>query len=202
MPTLQEIIEGDLGATAPAPMDKEAAVAVGEPDEIEKLAMEIGIVDAVPAVSEPTQGQTKEAKMGLESLYSGLFGEDVAPSAAAEKTAALNKEAAEVEEAMGKAAYDAFQVHVDKIITKIATDKIAEGATVDHSGDAETPRTMDNNRAGADGKPIDTKPVVDNEIKPENGGAVVGHEASPAHGEGELKHAAYRKHLLLTQIEK
>lgn len=207
MPTLQEILESDLGAAGQTSMNKEASAIVGEPDEIEKLAMEIGIIDSditEPAAGELNpQGQTKEAKMGLESLYSGMFGEEVAPAAVIEKVAELNKEAAEVEEAMGKAAYDAFQNHVDIMITKMATEKIAEGQTVDHGSDAEAPRAMDNNRVDAGGAAINTKAVsVDNEIKPENGGAVVGAEKAQAHGDGELKMAAYRKHLLLTQLEK
>lgn len=196
MPTLEELLTADLGESS---QTKEASLNadIGTEDEIEKLAMEIGLVeDANPDANDnKNPGQLKEANVGLDQLYVQMYDEDVQPAAASVKTASITKEAAEVEEAMGKIAHDAFQAKVDQIITKIAKEKIA-------SGDAEPAQTMDNNRVDADGKPIDTKPVVDNELPAENGGPVVGAEKQQAHGNGEMKHAAMRKALLLTKLDK
>lgn len=194
MPTLEQLLSEDLGAEQPS-MNKEASqdAGNGETDEIEKLAMEIGLVDEGETNSgaEPNQGQSKEAKMGLDALYADLFPEDVQPAAAAsEKVAEDKTAAAETEEAMGKAAYDAFQAKVDQAITKIAEEKVAAGEAVD----AEPAQAMDNNRQGKDGKGIDTAPQVTNELPAENGPAVVGQE--------QQKSAAMRKHLLLSQLEK
>lgn len=211
MPTLQEILEGNLDAGQPS-MDKEASQNIGDEnitDEIEKLAMEIGLVDeddtASVAEVSSNQGQSKEAKMGLDALYGSMFPEDVQTgSESSVKTASMNKEAAEVEEAMGQAAYDAFQAHVDQMITKIAADHIEGGATVDveHHADSEPSQAMDNNKPADSAKPISTKPTVDNELPAENGGPVVGSEKQQSAPMGEMKMAAYRKHLLLSQMGK
>jgi len=209
MPTLQEILEGDLEQPS---MNKEASQNISDEnisDEIEKLAMEIGLVDeddtASVAGAQNNQGQSKEAKMGLDALYGSMFPEDVQEmSGSTEKVASMNKEAAEIEEAMGQAAYNAFQAHVDQMITKIAADHIEGGATVDveHHADSEPSQAMDNNKPADSAKPISTKPVVDNELPAENGGAVVGTEKQQHAPMGEMKMAAYRKHLLLSQMGK
>lgn len=209
MPTLQEILEGDLEQPS---MNKEASQNISDEnisDEIEKLAMEIGLVDeddtASVAGAQSNQGQSKEAKMGLDALYGSMFPEDVqAMPGSTEKVASMNKEAAEIEEAMGQAAYNAFQAHVDQMITKIAADHIEGGATVDveHHADSEPSQAMDNNKPADSAKPISTKPVVDNELPAENGGAVVGTEKQQSAPMGEMKMAAYRKHLLLSQMGK
>jgi len=209
MPTLQEILEGDLEQPS---MNKEASQNISDEnisDEIEKLAMEIGLVDeddtASVAGAQNNQGQSKEAKMGLDALYGSMFPEDVQEmSGSTEKVASMNKEAAEIEEAMGQAAYNAFQAHVDQLITKIAADHIEGGATVDveHHADSEPSQAMDNNKPADSAKPISTKPVVDNELPAENGGAVVGTEKQQHAPMGEMKMAAYRKHLLLSQMGK
>lgn len=143
--------------------------------------------------------------MGLDALYGSMFPEDVQEmSGSTEKVASMNKEAAEIEEAMGQAAYNAFQAHVDQLITKIAADHIEGGATVDveHHADSEPSQAMDNNKPADSAKPISTKPVVDNELPAENGGAVVGTEKQQHAPMGEMKMAAYRKHLLLSQMGK
>jgi len=209
MPTLQEILEGDLEQPS---MNKEASQNISDEnisDEIEKLAMEIGLVDEDDtdsvAGAQNNQGQSKEAKMGLDALYGSMFPEDVQEmSGSTEKVASMNKEAAEIEEAMGQAAYNAFQAHVDQLITKIAADHIEGGATVDveHHADSEPSQAMDNNKPADSAKPISTKPVVDNELPAENGGAVVGTEKQQHAPMGEMKMAAYRKHLLLSQMGK
>lgn len=190
MPTLEQLLAEDLGAEQPS-MNKEASQdADSVTDEIEKLAMEIGLVDE-GETGVVAESHTKEAKMGLDALYADMFPEDAQLDAAAsEKTASIDKEAAEVEEAMGKAAYDAFQAKVEQVITKIAEEKIASGEAVD----AEPVQAIENNRVDKDGKPMDTTPAVTNELPAENGPAVVGQE--------QQKSAAYRKHLLLSQLEK
>lgn len=193
MPTLEELLSNDLGAEQPS-MNKEASQnAEGVTDEIEKLAMEIGLVEnnETNPVAENNPGQSKEAQMGLDSLYADMFPEDAQHTAvASEKTASIVKEAAEVEEAMGKAAYDAFQTKVDQMVTKIADEKVAAGEAVD----AEPVQAIENNRQGKDGGKMDTTPAVTNELPAENGPAVVGQE--------QQKSAALRKHLLLSQLEK
>lgn len=195
MPTLDEILGQDLGAEQPS-MNKEASQNNDDNavDEIEKLAMEFGLAeegetDPTADNHQPNQGHTKEANMGLGNLYDNMFPEDTQESVVAEKTASIDKEAAQVEEAMGKAAYDAFQTKVAQIIEKIAEEKIAAGEAVD----AEAAQALDNNRQGKSGEKMDTTPQVTNELPAENGPAVVGQE--------QQKSAAYRKHLLLSQVE-
>lgn len=181
MPTLQEIMDGFGGDDALNKIASDLAT-TEVTDEIEKLALEIGLDSTSEVNKNLNTGHTKEANMGLEHVYNNLFPGDVI-----EKTASLTKEAAEIEEAMGKFAYDAFQSKVDDIITKIAEEKIADGSAID----AEAVQAVENNRGGTG--PINTTPSIDNELPAESGAAVVGDEK-------QQKHAALMKHLLLNQI--
>lgn len=177
MPTLQELMDGTDSAGA---FDKTASAVddITVTDEIEKLALEIGL-NPNEEVNTNSKSHTKEANMqGLEQVYNNLFPGDVIEKTASETE--MTKEAAAVEEAMGKYAYDAFQTKVDEIVTKLAQEAI----------DAEPVQAFDNNRAGTG--PINTTPVIDNELPAESGAAVVGHE--------QQKHAAFRKAMLLNSL--
>lgn len=140
--------------------------------------------------------------MGLESLYSNMFPEDVVTNTT-EKVASQEKVAADIEEAMGAVAHDSFQKHFDNFITKVASDMLAGGATVDvdKSGDAEPAQAMANNKAGGTA-PIDTAPVVTDEISGKQDAKTVGHVEQRSSPMGEMKTAALRKFLLLSQLEK
>jgi hypothetical protein len=207
MPTLKELLEGDLGASDTVKTASENTVSFDS--EIEKLAMEIGLVGDDNSTSSSNaneeshnQGQSKEAKMGLESLYSNMFPEDVVTTTT-EKVASQEKVAAEIDEAMGAVAHDSFQKHFDNYITKVASEMLAGGATVsvDKSADAEPVQVMDNNRAGGTA-PIDTAPVVTDEITGKQDAKTVGHVEQRSSPMGDMKTAALRKFLLLSQLEK
>lgn len=208
MPTLKELLEGDLGASEDA-VKTASQETVNFDSDIEKLAMEIGLVGdddtaANSAANEQStnQGQSKEAKMGLDALYGSMFPENTIATAT-EKTASQEKTAAEVEEAMGMVAHDSFQRHFDNFVTKVASEMLAGGATVsvDAKADAEPAQAMANNKAGGTAA-IDTTPVVTDEVTGKQDAKTVGHVEQRSSPMGEMKTAALRKHLLLAQLEK
>lgn len=205
MPTLQELLESDFGASEQPSNEKTASQeTVSFDSEIEKLAMEIGLVtETEPQTNaQQNQGQSKEAKMGLDALYGSMFPEDVAP--ATEKVASQEKLAAETEEAMGMVAYDSFQKHFDNYITKVAAEMLEGSATVDVEphADAQPAQAMANNKPADAAAPIHTQPVVTDEVTGKDAPHVVGHVEQKAGPMGEMKMAALRKHLLLSQLER
>lgn len=190
--TIAEILDSDLGLGA----EKTAAVATtNEVNDIEKLATEIGLYEKTNVQSQE-QGHNKEASMSMTTLLNEMFPGDAGETAQV-KTASITKEAAEVQEAMGEVARDAFAAHVQNHICKIAAELVsAEVRADDH------PQKMENNEV-KDGKPIDTKPVVQDQLMGTNPKGTVGEFENKEHPNGEqVKAAAARKALIMSQLEK
>lgn len=216
MPTLQEVLENDLGLGAEEPMKKVASQYKTVDDEIEKLAMELGMIDGddtekVAQTTGKTTGHKKEASMSieLEQMYSDLFPQDTdVISGTQEKVASktqtqgLDKEAAAREERIGSMAYPYFEQYVDGHITKIA-EELAGGATVKaEDGDGEPEQAMDNNRPEDSEDAIDTDPTVTDEVKAKNEAKTVGQFVQKQAGSRNLlKEAAMRKHMLLSHLD-
>lgn len=207
MPTLQDILESDLGISPEqSQQEKVASQDVAESDSIEKLAMEIGLTDELSedtvSESQKQTGHKKEAHMSLENLYGQMFpGDADVVGGSQEKTASLTKEAAEKEEAMGEVAFDHFQRCVDGHITKIA-EELAGGTTVDmHSKPGAPAQSMASNEVDG-GEAIDTDPEVQDAAMGEAPKGAVGDfdKKSAPKGEQQMKQAALRKHMLLSQI--
>lgn len=206
MPTLEEFLTEDLGLGSDKSTEKTAAEKTPEDDSIEKLAMEIGLVegDETPAAPETEKtGQTKEANVSdLFESYSQLFpGDADLVGGTQEKVAEEEKNAEDqIEEEMGKLAYDHFQTYVDKHVEKIAQAVEAE-LEKEGSGKTHTPaHEMENNEVSED-EGIDTTPKVRDEIKevhPEGGVGKYKQTHTPM---GTLKHAAVLKHMLKAQLE-
>ena len=193
MPTLEEVLNGQLDAGQTKQVEKTAS-AVTETDEIEKLAMEIGLGESKTETSPQTQSMTKEAEM--KSMYEELFPEDAAisekvASAAVATVTEDQEKVAAAEMALGARAYDHFQDRLQVRLEKLAADAISQGA--------EPPQAQPNNKSGGNA-PIDTTPQVTNELPAENGPAVVGKEENRA-GAMQVKAAAVRKQMLLAQLE-
>jgi hypothetical protein len=187
MPTLEDFLNDDLGVSQSKQVEKTASA---ESDEIEKLAMEIGLVDAKTEPTSKPSVQTKEAQMSMTSIYDDLFPEDVALNkVASQEDAGEFEKLAAVEEALGAKTYDFFQERFDARITKLAEESIAQGS--------EPPQQLPNNKKGGNSM-IHTDPQIDNELPPEAGQAVVGKEESR---QMQVKAAAVRKHMLLAQLE-
>jgi hypothetical protein len=183
MPTIEEI----LNSTLETPQEKTAEATPVETDEIEKLAMEIGLVDSNIEAS-PQPSHTKEAQMSMSLMYNDLFPED----AELDKTASAGGEedlekVAAAEEALGARAFDYFSARFDARLEKIAAESISDCA--------EPPQALANNKAGGKGS-IDTTPSIDNELPADHGADVVGKEEQKS-----IKHAAVRKAMLLAQLE-
>jgi len=138
MPTLDEILNNNLGLGENTQVK---TAQVKQVDEIEKLAMELGLVDNNNNLSASQQehGHSKEASMtrGLDSLYNDMFPGD-GLFGGQEKTAAINKKAAQ-EERQGELAHEAYEKAVDYHITKIAEALVvADGGTEAHPQQMET----------------------------------------------------------------
>ena len=215
MPTLKDLLEGDLGASGST--KTASAQPQQEPDGIDKLAMQLGLFGDVTETEEKVASDDEEkeeekkedekkdegkgenpfakkeasAAGAMGDLYSTIFGED---DLGETKTAEEVKTAA-YQEALGGRAYDHFAVRFDKRIEKIASD-MASGA----SQDARVfPQTLPTNKGQRDGggQKIDTTPQVqDQEMKVENSPAVVGKEEHKT-----AMAAAIRKHTLLSPLE-
>src|SRR5512135_718275 len=129
MPTLEEILNEGLGVADGKQGTEKTASAVQETDEIEKLALELGLADAAPT-AEPQQ--TKEAEMSLSKIYENLFPDDAAldkvASAGSPTQTELEKQAA-YEEALGARAYDYFADRVNARIEKLAEASMSEDST-------------------------------------------------------------------------
>jgi hypothetical protein len=201
MPTLQEILDNDLGLGS----EKVAEAQTTEIDETTKLAMSIGLIDENNE-TEPSQdnkGLNKEARMSLDKVYADLFPAD-ADIVGEEKVASeyseaveMEKEAAAIEGAIGERAFDYFAQYVDAHITKIAAeiaDKMEheiEGKLEDNEDDSGEAIGTEADE-GAEGEAAMG-------INPE--GAVGSYEMKQS-PHGELKQAAINKHLLKMFLNK
>lgn len=190
MPTLEEILNENLGLVEQPKQEKVASVA--ELDEIEKLAAEIGLVETGSQL-EPTS-ETKEAQMTMSSLYDELFPEDsglgkVASVSDEVEQTEEEKVAAAYESALGARAFDYFQERVDERITKLAAEAISHGA--------EHPQQLPNNKKG-DNDAIDTAPESAGDLKAENKPESVGKYEDRS---SQIKAAAVRKYLIASMIE-
>jgi hypothetical protein len=156
-------------------------------EELNKLAEEIGLLES------PETPMNKEAKM-LHDLYLESFPGD-ADLLDQEKTA-FDKTTA-LEEAMGEYAHDVFVDCLEGHIEKMAAELVE--AHSDGSGHAHPQRFASNEDTS--GKKIDTSPRIQDQLMglhPEGAVGEFHHKDSP---EGEqIKAAALRKHLLLSQL--
>lgn len=207
--TLKDILEDDFGMSGAGVSEKTASQESPETDEIEKLAAEIGLYSQdqtkeASVETKPSAGQTKEANMGLASLFGEMFPEDAVKvsqeveKVAAEETkvAAEEKVAAEKEEAMGAVAFDSFAQHFDNYITKMAE-------AVSEQMDGKPSQTMKDNQPADSHNKIDTTPQVADSLKAQSGAEVSGKEEqkAPAGNGEQIKAAAMRKALLASALE-
>lgn len=216
MPSLQEILESDLGlgAVETVKTASEHESEASDNAQIEKLAMELGLADddSSEAYSgtqnQNVSGHSKEASMSLENLYADMFpGDSDVIGGLNQKTASENrgfsKEAAAREERIGRAAFDSFSNCVDAHLDKIA-EELAGSATIDMDADPEEEpaQTMASNKPADSSQAIDTDGMVTDLVTAKNDESTVGsfEQKQPA-GMGEqnseVKQAAVRKHLLL-----
>ena len=199
MPTLQEILENDLGLGSE--QEKTASQQnETQSEEIEKLATELGLVDSPSAEQKEEPGLKKEAQMSLDTLYTQLFPQDADVVSGHTKEAAVNKEAAAREEAMGEHAFDRFVEFVDGHIDKLA-ETLAADAEITKESPGAPDQSLDSNEV-TDGQAVDTDPEVQDDAIKDKVPGEVGAVEQKKGPEGELKAAAVRKHLLLSQLEK
>lgn len=221
--TIAELLSEDLGVTEQPSQEKVASQETQESDSIEKLAMEIGLVEDNNEQPTPepekteTTGQSKEAQMSMNSLYNTMFPEEVATSTkektASQEKSAEEKVAAEKEEAMGVLAFDSFAQHIDSGLAKIAEELTGDATISTEAGAVEPAQTMaDNKPADATpDKPIDTTPQVTDIVTAQKGSEVVGTEEQKPAPDGESrgekkeaalkKSAALKKMMLLSQLD-
>jgi len=215
MPTLQDILENDLGLGS-VESSQEKVASQSPPDQeldkdIEKLAMEVGLVSDEnegetdsTSQEQPTTGQSKEANMSLEGIYSDLFPGDADIVGTQEKVAEESKEAEDREFRIGQAAYDRFGEYVDRHIDKIA-EELTGDATISVEEDEYPDQAMATNEPADAEEPIDTTPQITDIVTPQKGESVSGAEKAEEHKDGEihqeLKQAAVRKHMLMTELE-
>jgi hypothetical protein len=218
MPSLQEIIEGDLGLGAEESVKTASEHESDKSDnqEIEKLAMELGLADdsnesdSNHLTTNNVSGHSKEASVSsLDNIYSDMFpGDADVINGFTEKNASenegLEKEAADREERIGRAAFENFSIFVDAHLDKIA-EELSGSATVDMNKDPEEEpsQTMASNKPANSDEAIDTAPQVEDQVTAKNDEKTVGHfeQRDSMAGDGEqkseTKQAAVRKHLLL-----
>lgn len=210
MPTLQELLEKDMGFGSEKTASAETAQGS---DEMDQLAAQMGFDFGKEAAEEKEEEEgseneekedkeEKHASIGMNGLYNELFPDDADLT---EKTAEDEKVAFEM--AMGESAYDSFSDRFNKRMEKMASDVLAGNATISSSTAANpsglvhtdtTPAQAQATNKPADaGDAISTDPTFTDEVKAKNDARTVGHF--------EQKHAAMnaamRKHFLLTQIE-
>lgn len=198
MPTLEEILNEDLGLG----VQQEKVASAVESDEIEKLAMELGLSEeGTSASKQETTEQIKEAQMGMDNLYSQMFPSDAdVVSEGTEKVAELDKEAAAIEEAIGAEAFDRYQDCLDGHITKIA-ESLAGGATISADKEDGTPtQAMASNEVKGK-KAIDTDPEIQDEAMGTNPKGAVGDFEHKSHPNGEMRKQAMRQAYLRSLIE-
>lgn len=194
--TISDIInEYDAGVEN----EKLASAKINDPsmDEIEKLAAEMDLIPTTKVAQETTPAATKvepqttsappeatkEASVSVSNLVQNLF--PAGAGGAEQEKVAMEKEAAAVESAMGEHARNFAEAVIDSEIEKVAQ------ALVEEHGDVTTPHPQElPTNEDKSGKPIDTKKV-------EVPAASTGDEGQV----GEVKKAAYQKHLLLSQLE-
>jgi len=177
MPTLQEILENDMGLGTEKVASAEAA------SEIDRLASELGIdVGGEDAGTEKLAGVDHDT---LNGLYSSLFPED---SDFTEKTAEEEKVA--YEHNLGARTYDYFAAQWDRRIEKLAEELMAHDDT--------PPQRFPDNKAHDAAMAIDTHPMITDAISAEEGDHVVGHYEQKT---AAIMDAAIRKHMLLSQLE-
>ena len=182
MPTIEEL----LGETS-----ENENTSSFQKDDLNKLAAEIGLLSETGDSS--GKPIIKEAKM-LHDLYLESYPGD-ADLLGQEKTASLEKEAAEIEEAMGAFAYDVFSQCVEGHVEKIAAELVQA-----HGGDEVHPQSMENNEDTSE-KPIDTAPQVQDFAMGTKPKGAVGEFEMKAHPNGEqIKAAALQKYLLKAQL--
>jgi hypothetical protein len=198
MPTLQELVEMDLGAGGVEKQASENSHMTDDP-EIRKIADSLGMFgdDGAAEQQEKTAGEK-----GMDSLYNELFPEDVDLTKEASE---LEKEAAE--EALGERAFDYFADRFDRRIEKLASDTLTGAATISSpvaNGAQENPHAESKpGQTLPDNKPADAKEKIDS-TKPEYTDEVTKLDDERTVGDYEQKSAmdlAVRKMLLMSQLE-
>jgi hypothetical protein len=204
MPTLQELIETNLGFGE----EKTASVADSS-DELDRLAEELGLFDKVAGEDkevkeEKEEEEEKKASAGeLDSLYESLFPEDGMLSKTAEE-----EEKIAYEQELGARAYDYMTARWDARIEKLAAEVLSGGATIsastaaEHDGnphkDPTIAQAQKTNRPANASDKIDTTPVYTDEVKKMNDARTVG-DYEQKHA--AVKQAALRKAFILSSLE-
>jgi len=210
MPTLQELMEKDLGFSESV---KTASVNNGS-DDLDRIAAELGLDFGKTAEEEEDskedkkedkeeKEEKKEASVSLGGLYNELFPEDGMLSKTAEE-----QEKVAYEQNLGALAYDAFASRWDRRVEKLAADVLSGSATVSSStaaehdgnphGDTTPPQAQKSNKPANASDKIDTSPVVTDEVKALNDKRTVG-DYEQKHA--AIKNAALHKAFLLSQLE-
>ena len=211
MATLDQLLNDSLGLSD----EGQNKTASQEPakvtdDGINKLAAEIGLlgdedINAQNAAPEPKTGHTKEAQMNndLQDIYSGLYPDDADIFSSGDewqnKTASMDKEAAEIEEAMGVVAHDAFLNSFDAQLNKIASSF----AEISGKPGEAHPQKMDSNEDTSETKLNTNSTTQEEGIKAMSTSpkAPVGIFEKKKAPMGELKTAALRKHLIASSLD-
>lgn len=177
-----------------------------ETSSIEKLAMNMGLLDEESVNSTSSQenkGHNKEASMtGMRDMYASMFPSDEDVIKGAEKVASANaeatemeKEAAEVEFAIGERAFDHFETLVEGHITKMASVVEKEMERHDNEGQMQNNEVRDNKSPASKGDLNTGSDVMGTSPK-----GAVGTFENRSSPDGEVKHAAYKKAMLQYQI--
>ena len=204
MPSLQEILEGDLNLGGTEKIASQGVDAFEGDSDMEKIASELGLFGDSEEVVET---EKVAAVHGIDGLYNELFPED---DLSEEKTAQECKVAA-AEEQLGAMAYEVFAGRFDQRIEKIAADILSGDATVsapkasisgdNPHGDSRPGQTQPGNRPSNAEQAIDTDPEVTNLLPPQSGAMVTGDEQTGESAtEKAASIAAFRKHLLLANM--
>lgn len=198
MPTLQELLNDDLGISMGSEKVASEGASVTSDPEISNLAESMGLFGGV----EDEQQEKTAGVNEMNSLYNDLFPEDLEMTKEASE---LEKEAAE--EALGARSFEVFADRFERRIEKMASELsgnatvsagVANGAEKNPHGDPKAPQALPDNDPASTGEKIpSTNTVVTDEI--------TGKQETKTVGEIEQQKTAMdyavRKMLLMSQLE-
>lgn len=209
MATLQEILEQDMGLGATV---KTASAQVNEGDELDRLAVALGLDFGKTAEEDKHEDEESEEKEEKEekqasdfsgSLFNRMFPEDEILSKTAEE-----QEKIAFEQNLGARSFDYYADRFDRRIEKLAADMLTGGATIsaptaaDPEGnvhkDPTIPQATKDNRPENAGNRIDPTPQITDEVTGRNESKTVGHVEQK---HAAIMDAALRKQWLLSQLD-
>lgn len=212
--TLQQVLEQDwFGA--------EKTASAKPADDMDKIAMELGLFGDMSKVAEDEGEEAQEEKEeekedeGEEektagftpSFYESLFPEDSFLNGT-QKTAAQVKQAQE--EKIGARAFDHFSARFGRRIEKLAADIASGDATIsaplagmesgEAADDSRPAQAQPGNRPDDANQAIDTDPEYTDEVSVSNDERTVGQYEAANDDDAKLASLAFQKHLLLAQL--